>query len=439
MNKEEILQRIEDFRSEQLFEFINTGLVTLEELRSTGDLPASKRNAIIKLTEAKSKEEKDFWNQHQNTEDGCNEYIKAYPYGQFIQKAKSNIEVFRNKIAEEERTKKETLELLKKNLNNYTPNEILGLLQKGTILREDLLKIGIPNEVIESLGNIETPRLNLGKTPDSIPEGYTEVYFWGIPGSGKTCVLSALLSTAHKNNSLEIAVGPGYDYTNRLRNIFINPISFLPAGTTTDSTQYLPFTIRKGDEDPRSVSLIELSGEIFKCFYSINANLELDPDYQKTLNSLLNFLNSDNRKIHFFFIDFENKNRQDGKGYTQANYLEAAATYFQNNDIFRKHTDAIYIIITKSDLMACDKAERKNHLKEYLQNANFNSFVSSLRNRCREHSINSGKILGTHFSLGTVYFNEICSFDPETSENLIDILLRRIKPNKKSILDIFNK
>ena len=88
--------------------------------------------------------------------------------------------------------------------------------------------------------------------------------------------------------------------------------------------------------------------------------------------------------------------------------------------------------------MPGDKGQRLDNLKEYLRDANFTSFVNSLKARCQEHSINSGKILATNFSLGHVYFKQICSFDSETSENIIDILIRRIKPDSKSILDVFN-
>jgi hypothetical protein len=62
-----------------------------------------------------------------------------------------------------------------------------------------------------------------------------------------------------------------------------------------------------------------------------------------------------------------------------------------------------------------------------------------LRNKCVQHSINGERIIGIPFSLGSVYFEQICEFNPETAENIIDVLMRRIKPSEKSILDVFNK
>ena len=89
-------------------------------------------------------------------------------------------------------------------------------------------------------------------------------------------------------------------------------------------------------------------------------------------------------------------------------------------------------------MLPCKKNERVNHVKEHLKNNNFIAFVNSLRSRCKQYSINGNRILGTPFDLGKVYFNEICEFEPEAAENIIDILMRRIKPKKESILDIFN-
>ncbi len=89
--------------------------------------------------------------------------------------------------------------------------------------------------------------------------------------------------------------------------------------------------------------------------------------------------------------------------------------------------------------MECEKSERVNQLNGHLQNNNFTSFVNSLRSRCNENSINGKRILGTHFALGKVYFQQMCEFDSETSRNIIDILMRRIAPKEQSILDVFNK
>ncbi len=46
--------------------------------------------------------------------------------------------------------------------------------------------------------------------------------------------------------------------------------------------------------------------------------------------------------------------------------------------------------------------------------------------------------MATHFSLGRVYFSEICEFNETTALNIIDILMNKIPSSKKNILDVFN-
>jgi hypothetical protein len=222
---------------------------------------------------------------------------------------------------------------------------------------------------------------------------------------------------------------------------------FLPAPSPVETTQYLPFSLKKLNEKvTRSVSLIELSGEIFRCFYYKNAGLQLPTQsHEDTFNSLNSFLKSNNRKIHFFFIDYDKDNRPDGNGITQANYLSAASTYFENNDVFNKSTDAVYIVLTKSDLMLDqngmainDYNQRVNFAKTYLQ-SNYISFINTIKNSCKKYSINGGKLEVEPFSLGKVYFKQICDFDGTAAEKLVEILMERISGTKKSILDFFNK
>lgn len=49
MNKEDILKQIEDYSAEQLADYINQKVVTLNELKATGNLDATKRIAIIDI------------------------------------------------------------------------------------------------------------------------------------------------------------------------------------------------------------------------------------------------------------------------------------------------------------------------------------------------------------------------------------------------------
>lgn len=454
MDKNSILDQVEVLLTDQLCDFINQGIVTLEELKNTGNLDASIRRAIVdKLSKQKKdnedaekkllKEEDDCWSISYKTGPGCKNYIEKYPKGRYNEKAQKELAYFKQIEQDELDKKTEVLDTIRKNPHSYTPGMIKQYLKDGIINESDLINAGIPGEIFKSLNNIISPQLELGESPKAIPDGYTEVYFWGVPGSGKTCALAGVLSTASKLGYLEIAQGSGNDYMVKLKNIFSNQVSFLPGPSPVDTTQYLPFTLKKKNEkNYRSVSLIELSGEIFECFLYKNGNNPLpSPRHENTLNNLINLLKGENRKIHFFFVDYDKENNVDHNGYKQSDYLEAAATFFNNrsNNLFSTTTDAMYIVLTKSDLMNCDQNNQVNEISQYLNNNNFASFVNSLRSKCEENSINGGRILATPFALGKVYFQQMCIFEDETSRNIIDILMRRIAPQKKSILDLFNK
>lgn len=443
MDKEQILNNVDNLTAKQLFDYICNGAhITLEDLKKTGLLDASKRKAIQSLIDKAYKEDDDAWHsiEFSTKEMDFRNYITNFPAGRHVGSAKSEIQKLRDDVKSKLDAKQHILNQLRNKSGGFTPSEINEYLINETLSQDDLLSHGIPEEIINQLGNVKDPQLNLGQPPTSIPDGYTEVYFWGIPGSGKTCALGAILNTAEREGLLEIATGPGYNYMTQLKNIFAEEYSTLPAPSPTDITQYLPFVLRKEKQKPRSVSLIELSGEIFECFYHHNAKLPFPSQtHQDTFDTLLDFLEGSNRKIHFFFVDYEKENTLNNAGYTQGDYLSAAATFFKDNDVFGKSTDAIYIVLTKSDLMDCAESERDAGAVKYLKENHFSAFINSLKARCQQHSINGGKLTVEPFSLGEVFLKKFCKIDRTSSLKIIDILYNRIRSNSKSVLDIFNQ
>ncbi len=450
MNRDFILDNPDDFSADQLFEFISKDIITLVELKERGNLDASKRKIIVALQSKSEKEEDDKWEAFRyGNESILSDYITQYPSGKYVLEAKQKIDIFQQQRSEAQSEKNGILDKIRRNPNSYDPNKILNYLEKGTLTNSDLKNCGIPQSAIDNLGNIQPPDLKIGTTPTSIPSGYTEVYFWGGTGSGKTCALGAILQMAEQKGYLNLASGSGFRYASQLKNIFSDDgvaNDYLPEPSPLETTQYLPFTLKRPNErNSRSVSLIELSGEIFKCFFHKNAGEELPTkSHVNTFNSLNSFLSSTNRKIHFFFIDYNRENKPDGNGLTQSDYLAAASTYFKNNQVFGKTTDAIYVVLTKSDLLLDEKGDtiakekRVEYAIKHLNQNNYRAFINTLKDNCKKHSINSGKLTVEPFSLGKVYFQQICNFDGSAAASIVEILMDRISGSKKSLLDIFN-
>ncbi len=463
MDKQDIFDHMDDFSAEQLASFIKQGIVTLNELRQTENLEHSKRVAITRFLKADEQEQQRAQAERAKIDDDSWEvvrygyelvlidWINNNPDNRHIQEAKDRVKFLLEEREKIKNQKQGILEIIRRNPNKYSAKEIREFLNKGTISENELRDFcNIPQSAINNLNNIKAPTLNLGTTPDSIPDGYTEVYFWGYMGSGKTCALGAILHMADKKGYLNIAAGSGNRYATQLKNIFSDDgvaNDFLPAPSPVETTQYLPFTLNNPNErKSRSVSLIELSGEVFLCFAHKNAEEPFPTQsHENTFNSLNNFLKSNNRKVHFFFIDFDRENKPDNSGIKQSDYLAAAANYFTNNDIFGKKTDAIYVVLTKSDLMLDDsgnpipKDKSIEYAKKHLSGQNYSSFINTLKKNCIKNSINGGKLTVEPFSLGKVYFRDICDFDGYAAANIVDILMDRIAGTSKSILDVFNK
>jgi hypothetical protein len=453
MDRETILANIPHLSADQLYDYIKQGIVTLEELMATdtGDLTADKRKQIQQLKaednrraaveEARIKAQDDDAYRRaesENTEESFQLYLDTYPAGLHVNEATAAKNVLKRQRDIAQNRRQGILNDLQENHNYYTPGEIGQFKNDGILTNDDLRNCNIPDYAINKLSEFRAPQLQLGITPQSIPEGYTEVYFWGIQSSGKTCALSGVLNTAYTNGYLQMAPGEGYYYMTCLKNIFNEDIGFLPTASPVDMTQYLPFTLKKSNEKySRSVSLIELSGEIFKCFFYSTAGLPIPDDCIETYRTINNYLKGNNRKIHFFFIDYsKHDNIIDGM-ITQQDYLNAAALYFKQNKIFNKTTDAIFIVTTKSDMMPYN-VSRIEFAKKYLHNT-FTTFVNTLRDICRTNSINGGILTVEPFSLGEVSFKYICKINRDSSQRIIDILMDRIQPQKKNLFDVFNK
>ncbi len=451
MDKEYILNHVSDLDAEQLAQAILSGVVTMEELKATDELDVSKRRAITRLLQAGQQQADDAWNLvDQNNEAQVRAFIENNPGNPHITEAQSALDTISRRRENDLYEHSRILNSIRLNPNTYTPADIQNFLSRGILTRSELVQqCEIPDSAIDNIPNIRQVNLSLGEPPESIPAGYTEVYFWGGPGSGKTCALGAVLQMADYNGYLRIATGPGYNYATQLKNIFSHDNQandYLPAPSPVDTTQYLPFTLQKpGERRIRSVSLIELSGEIFECFHWKNGNMPFPTrSHEETFNSLNMFLSSRNKKLHFFFIDAGRENRPDRFGLTQGDYLQAAATYFTNNRLFDKTTDAIYVVLTKSDLLVDEngrhvtRENRDTYAVDYLRTQRYSSFINVLKNICDKYSINGKKLSVVPFTLGKVYFQQICDFDGETASKIVEILLNRIPGERDSILDIFN-
>ena len=80
------------------------------------------------------------------------------------------------------------------------------------------------------------------------------------------------------------------------------------------------------------------------------------------------------------------------------------------------------MIVTKSDEINSDNANVA--AREFLDD-NFGNFMDFLKSQCQRNSIDFRVKL---FSIGDVYFKRICKIDRSYSNEIIDDLLKRVRP-----------
>ena len=413
--------------------YIVSADITWEELSNTGMLTPAQRAALQAIVDSLSVShaEDQLWQQTQmqNTIAAYQIYMAQYPTGKYMSLAQTLIAgLHAQQVASQ---KYQFIQDLKDDINAYNTIQ----LNAYNITFDDLISNGIdiPHSV-KNIWNDGGLNLRYGTTPASIPEGRTEIYFWGAPGSGKTCTIAAILGTAQKRGFYDPQQGNGLMYMNQLSNLFINNTATLPPPTGVEITQALSFDLRDENHKKHPVSLIEISGEIFECFsYAISGQAIPDDGHLSAYNSLLNFLQStDNPKYHFFIIDVNNTTL-DCFGQSQMTYLQNAALFFNNKNIFNEKTAGINILVTKSDLLTDNKSERSSAAIQILRDRYLN-FVNSLKDIALEHNLIRSlddMIPVIPFTLGEVYLKDKCLFDPEMSDQVIRVLQENVAMKQK--------
>lgn len=520
IDKQKILDHVEFYSADELVAYIQQGVVTLDELISEtdGDFDATKRKTVKQKLETG---DSDAWESAQkaNSIDAVQNYLDAYPNGQFRNEAralKQQLQDVANKRVQEssidatwqcvDKSSKEALQEFVRNypenlhaseatalINQILLDEIMGvdadslvslikqyqtdktltpaqkdnniiseiqryikenrisktdflskiqedhnllsagivkrLINSGDISVADLLSINIDRLFIQKMYNGEGAQAFTRPEPlDKIHKQSTEVYFWGIPSSGKSCALGAILSVA-ASGTIAHSMDPdtasqGYGYMTKLINLFQNgQIGTLMEGTAVDSFYEMGFDLVDNEGKIHPITCIDMAGELMRCMYKANANdpmSELDEKMLDTMTKVLISNRSTSRKIHFFVIEYGAEDRL-YEGLPQRVYLDGALSYIKNTGIFRRDTDAIFIMITKADKVKNPSREIFSH---YI-NEKYKGFYNGLEQICIDNEINKGRVEKIAFSLGEVCFQNYCRFDSRPAENVVNLLLQR--------------
>lgn len=345
------------------------------------------------------------------------------------QRDNKTIAIIEKFLSEKKVRKSDFLNKIKEDHNLVSSGVVKRLINSGTISIEDLISIEIDRLFIQKMFNGESAQsFSTPEKLDKIHKQSTEIYFWGIPSSGKSCALGAILSVAASGkvaHSMDADTeSQGYGYMTKLINLFQNgEIGTLMEGTSVDSFYEMGFDLVDKEGKIHPITCIDMAGELMRCMYKANAGdnmSETDEVMLDTLTKVLIDNRSTSRKMHIFVIEYGAEDRL-YEGLPQRVYLEGAVSYIKNTGIFKKDTDAIYIMITKADKV---KNATKDTFTNYI-NDKYLGFYNGLEQICKDNEINKGKVEKIAFSLGEVCFQNYCRFNSRPAENVVSLLLQR--------------
>jgi len=134
-------------------------------------------------------------------------------------------------------------------------DEIKANINNGNYNFDDLLDAGINSKIINSLKQYcNSNRITMFRNINQLPpmeEGRTDVYFVGVPGSGKSTMLSGLLNSANKNGILipDPYNNDGSIYQTQLISDLNRGV--LPNATASGSYNYVALSIKDNEGEKR--------------------------------------------------------------------------------------------------------------------------------------------------------------------------------------------
>lgn len=276
------------------------------------------------------------------------------------------------------------------------------------------------------------------ENPQSEP-GNTDVYFFGVGGSGKTCVLSGLMSLTGRLGFRFDPKGPGGggNYAMELRNYARN--SMLPPATDQKYIQVIDAEINDEEGNLRKMAFIEMSGEKTAQFSAMDTPTSFD-DLGPGAASLLS---NDNSKLIFFVIDPTNEHNvhmgesNDSLWVVQSDVLDCVSALLAKNPDFMKKVVAVHIILTKSDTLG-DYVD-EHLIMDRLHEQGYAPVLEGIKRICQKYDINkpTGFQPGLYpFCIGKFMPGEVYTFDDTHSLKILRVIQKHVVPrvNQDSFL-----
>ena len=337
---------------------------------------------------------------------------------------------------------------MKKDPTNYPKEKVDRLLSANIFTKEELIDEDLITEQswdVLTMDRSAFPKLEEYQGKNALPPSRdycTDIYLFGTPGTGKTCLLMGLIGGNGNGYNLNLKVGAG-EYAAALQE-YVN-VGFVPGATHSEWVSAISGrvyeTSKKGTPITHNFNLVEMAGEQFA--FGIVKNKTNDMASMGL--GATELLKNKNRKCFFIIVDCSNdkitykymeKYRgENGEMLTrprkalisQSVILTQFVGLFtlpENQSIMEK-VDAIHFVVTKADKLGDNDAERAEAAKKLLL-TKYNAPIQDLKMYCQKtkrinYSTNYEPLMFT-FSLGKFYIGDVYEYDPRDSMRIMNTI-----------------
>lgn len=358
-------------------------------------------------------------------------YVKLHPYSKYREEAEQKIKDMKGNLLSD----------MKRFPFKYHRDEMYAYISSNVLTMEDLVD---NSGVLTDRGYSHIKRYPTLKSEQrSLPvsklenphseEGNTDIYFFGVSGSGKTCVLSGLMSLTGQLGFRFDPKGPGGggNYAIELRNYART--SMLPPATDQQYIQVIDGQINDGDGNIHKIAFIEMSGEKTAEF----AAMDNQESFEDLGPGAANLLSNDNNKVLFFVIDPTNKkNIEMGVGsqqwVMQSDVLNCVSALLSRNPTLMKKVIAIHIILTKCDTLG--EYVDQNVIENLLNSQGYQAVLADIKAICEKYDINkqTGFHVGLYpFCVGKFMSGDVYTFDETDSLKILRVIQKNTLVERK--------
>ena len=348
----------------------------------------------------------------------------------------------------------EELAKMRENPSEYSKDDVEKLINADIFTRWQLEDEGLITD--ESWEKLQLDRDLFPNIQDYQSEdpsiqaasGCTDIYLFGTPGTGKTCLLMGLTGANGSRDSR------GQSYTLNMKTqggAYASALQqYVNAGLTPGRTFGKFVTTingqvnevdRRGNVLNHRINLVEMSGEEFALRIADSKEVSLS----NMGTGATNLLSNENRKVFFIIVDSSKEKVKveyieqvkDAEGNViderirkkyiwQLDILNKFVSLFElpENQEIMKRVDAIHFVVTKADMLG-DRNVRKEKARDLLL-SKYSGPVEQLKNYCRQtkrinYSTGYRPQVFT-FSLGQFYLGDVFTFDNSETIQIVDTI-----------------